>query len=179
MREGPTVTDSRSWHRLICSLCPLCPGHDTKLHPRRGPKWASRAYRIGHPPIRYAPAKGRQKVVEYSGEGPKRDFPINTLGSRLPFGCRGRTWCQLYGGRWRMPGSILCYRQFSAATEPALGPVSTMSRPLWGNQNNRRGSVPSFVSGRKWQEQSPLLWWVPGHRLVAAACIELGKWASN
>ena len=47
MREGPTVTDSRSWHRLISSLCPLCPGHDTKLHPRRGPKWASRAYRIG------------------------------------------------------------------------------------------------------------------------------------
>ena len=47
MREGPTVTDSRSWHRLICSLCPLCPGHDTKLHPRRGPKWASRAYRLG------------------------------------------------------------------------------------------------------------------------------------
>ena len=77
-----------------------------------------------------------------------------------------------------MPGSILCYRQFSAATEPALGPVSTMSRPLWGNQNNRRGSVPSFVSGRR-QEQSPLLWWVPGHRLVTAACIELGKWASN
>ena len=178
MREGPTVTDSRSWHRLKCSLCPLCPGHDTKLHPRRGPKWASRAYRIGQPPIRYAPAKGRQKMVRYSGEGPKRDFPINTLGSRLPFGCRGRIWCQLYGGRWRMPGSILCYRQFSAATEPALGPVSTMSRPLWGNQNNRRGSVPSFVSGRR-QEQSPLLWWVPGHRLVAAACIELGKWASN
>ena len=46
MREGPTVTDSRSWHRLICSLCPLCPGHDTKLHPRRGPKWASRAYQM-------------------------------------------------------------------------------------------------------------------------------------
>ena len=98
-------------------------------------------------------------MVEYSWEGPKRDFPINTLGSRLPFGCRGRTWCQLYGGRWRMPGSILCYRQFSAATEPALGPVSTMSRPRWGNQNNRRGSDPSFVSGRKRQEQSPLLWW--------------------
>ena len=47
MREGPTVTDSRSWHRLKSSPCPLCPGHDTKLHPRRGPKWASRAYRIG------------------------------------------------------------------------------------------------------------------------------------
>ena len=140
-----------------------------------------RARKRTRPPLRLnrcAPAKGRRKVVEYSGEGPKRDFPINTLGSRLPFGCRGRIWCQLYGGRWRMPGSILCYRQFSAATEPALGPVSTMSRPLWGNQNNRRGSVPSFVSGRR-QEQSPLLWWVPGHRLVAAACIELGKWASN
>ena len=47
MREGPTVTDSRSWHRLKSSPCPLCPGHDTKLHPRRGPKWASRAYRLG------------------------------------------------------------------------------------------------------------------------------------
>ena len=121
-----------------------------------------RARKRTRPPLRLnrcAPAKGRRKVVEYSGEGPKRDFPINTLGSRLPFGCRGRTWCQLYGGRWRMPGSILCYRQFFAATEPALGPVSTMSRPLWGNQNNRRGSDPSFVSGRKRQEQSPLLWW--------------------
>ena len=124
----------------------------------------------GLPPIRYAPAKGRQKMVRYSGEGPKRDFPINTLGSRLPFGCRGRTWCQLYGGRWRMPGSILCYRQFSAAAELALGPVPTMSRPLWGTQSNCSGSSKSIRA----RELNPHCWWSHGRLCGATPCIDPG-----
>ena len=80
MREGPTVTDSRSWHRLKSSLCPLCPGYDIKLHPRRGPKWASRAYRLG---------QGRGHVLLPALTGvpqPKADEKWSNIVGRVPRG---------------------------------------------------------------------------------------------